>query len=151
LDSLALRPLRFVREQVRRFARALREMLEDILGWLRRSPGGGGRERAGRRRTWRGRLRFRRPGLFKLWEMGTVLRAYVRLIRWGQRQGARFRPAIAPREYLALVAGHRPERARMLAEAGEILEESLYSPRRARRERVQRYLRIVKELVRGKM
>jgi hypothetical protein len=147
-----LRPLHFVGEQLSRFARALRRMLDDVLGWLRRAPGS--RERAGRRgrngRSWRGRLRLRGRGLFKLWEMGTVLRAYARLIRWGERQGVRFRLPIAPREYLALLAQRRPEQEPSLAEAGEILEESLYSPLRARRERLQRYLRIVKDVVRAK-
>ncbi len=127
-------------------------MLDDVLAWLRRTPGS--RDRSARRRragrSWRGRLRVRGHGLFKLWEMGTVLRAYARLIRWGERQGVPFRLPIAPREYLALLAERRPAQAFPLVEAGEILEESLYSPLRSRRERLQRYLRIVKDVVRAK-
>ncbi len=146
----ALRPLAFVREQLRRLMRALSEMLRDIAAWLRRPAGARARAKTGRRRSWHRRLRFQRRGLFKRWEMGTVLRAYVRLLRWGERQGVRFRAPIAPREYLGLVARVRPECAAELGEAGQILEESLYSPRRAGRDRIQRYLRIVKELVRSR-
>lgn len=145
----ALRPLAFARDQVRRLLRVLADMVRDILGWLRRPAGGRPRERTGSRRSWHRRLRLRRRGLFKAWEMGTVLRAYVRLLRWGERQGVRFRLPIAPREYLDLVARARPEQAAALGEAGAILEESLYSPRRAGRERIQRYLRIVREVVRS--
>ncbi len=146
----ALRPLDFLRDQLARLGRALADMLRDILGWLRRPAAERARGRRQRRRSWRSRLRLRRQGVFKLWERSTVLRAYSRLLRWGERQGVRFRLPIAPREYLALVAQARPQHASLLGEAGEILEESLYSPRLAGRHKVQRYLRIVKDLVRSR-
>jgi hypothetical protein len=144
----ALRPLDYVKEQLQRLGRALLQVVADIAAWLRRPPGERP-ARGGRRRAWRRHLVVRRPGLLKLWEMGTVLRAYARLIRWGERQGARFRLSSAPREYLAEVGGRRPDHAASLAEAAAILEESLYSSRRTSRDRLHRYLRIVKDVVRS--
>ena len=140
-----LKPLEFLREQGRRLLQSLRTVLADFMAWLRRPAAERRRERH-ERRKWVGQVRLRRPGLFQRMQMGRLLRAYVKLIRWGERRGVAFRTPYAPQEYAFMVAERAPEHREALREAIAVLEEALFSPHRVPRERVGVYLRTIREI-----
>jgi hypothetical protein len=144
----SLTPLAFVREQLARMGRFVRRLVDDLLAWLRRPPAEKRRARRGRGKSWRRRLVLRRPGLFKRWEMGKVLRAYVRLIRWAERRGVRFRAPLAPREYMYRVAAEVPDHRVALDQASVILEEAIFSDHRVARARLRVYFDTIRAVTR---
>jgi hypothetical protein len=141
-----LRPLAFLLEQAKALGSFLRRIWEDLAAWLRRPPAERQERRRQRRREWIRTVRVRRPGMFKRMEMGRVLRAYVRLIRWGGRRGVSFRVSYAPREYADQLKERLPEHAGALEEAMVILEQALFSPVRIGRQRVGVYLKRIREI-----
>ncbi len=119
-------------------------------GWrlsrLRRADRSGGGGRAGARDS-RGAGKEEEE-LHRRLPLALFLRAFRRLVRWGERAGVRFSPAYAPREYAGLLGKRVPEAAPLLAEIAAIFEEGLYSGRALSRERLAAYFRAVGQVAR---
>jgi len=80
--------------------------------------------------------------------LALFLRAFRRLVRWGDRIGVRFSPAYAPREYAGLLGKRVPEAEPVLAEIAAIFEEGLYSGRSLSDERLAAYFRAIGRVAR---
>jgi hypothetical protein len=130
--------------------RFLRRLWDDLLAWLRRPPAERRKARRSGAKSWRRRVVLRRPGLFKRWEIGKVLRAYARLIRWAERRGVRFRAPLAPREYIVRVAARVPDHRPALDEAAVILEEAVFSDHRVARDRLRTYFEAIRIVTRSR-
>ena len=68
---------------------------------------------------------------------GSAIRAYLRIVRWGERGGVRFRSTLGPREYLQALARVDPNRADSLMEIGDRFERLVYSGRPQRQDLVR--------------
>ena len=73
----------------------------------------------------------------------------MQLIRWGKRKGIEYKPCIAPLEYAYIVSEKFPARRGFLEESMEIMEEALFSPSVLPRQKVKRYLNLIKVIVKG--
>ena len=170
LLAFLLRPLLRLRPRLagarRPVARALRYLVELAIGFVARlrllfaggaSPAAGwgparGLRRGGRGGAPRSGARDSRGGgedeLRRRLPLAPFLRAFRRLIRWGDRVGVGFSPAYAPREYAGLLGKRVPEAKALLAEIAAIFEEGLYSGRTLSDERLAAYFRTIAQVAR---
>jgi len=80
--------------------------------------------------------------------MSRVLRAYVRLLEWGEGNGVPHRGCDAPCEYAARLASVFPEKNGQLALVTEVLEEALFSTHLLPGMRMAAYFSAVREIKR---
>jgi len=145
-----LHPLKVLWRRMRALGSYVVGLFKDLFAWIR-SPGGEKvkfreKKKAGNR--WR-LLKIRKPGLLKRLEIGRILKAFMQLIRWGKRKGIEYKPYIAPLEYAYIVSEKFPARRAHLEESMEIMEEALFSPSVLPRQKVKRYLNLIKVIVKG--
>ncbi len=145
-----LHPLKVLWRRMRALGSYVAGLFKDLFAWIR-SPGRDKvkfrkKTKAGNR--WR-RLKIRKPGLLKRLEIGRILKAFMQLIRWGKRRGIEYKPYIAPLEYANIVSEKFPARRGFLEESMEIMEEALFSPSVLPRQKVKRYLNLIKMIIKG--
>jgi hypothetical protein len=71
--------------------------------------------------------RDRRPGFFRRLTLAKNIKTFLRLIRWGEKHGARFAAYLGPKEYLDDVGLKVPDIRQTLMEIAELFEEQLFS------------------------
>jgi hypothetical protein len=146
-----LRPFAFLRRKLRAFAFACLRLLRALLNWWR-SLGREKRvlsaERTPLRGKHRGSRHEQRIGLRKRAQMSRVLKAFLRLLKWGERKGVRYFPSNAPREYALRLEAAIPGSVSTITPVIEILEEVLFSPRLVAAQRLDRYFRLIRSLPR---
>ena len=151
-----LHPLRAVVNKILALFDLTARLLAQLVAWLRQPFGNSvpflGRQSETEKELdrWR-RRKLKKAGFLKRWEMGRVLRMFLKLIRYGRRRGVEYRSSLAPLEFAELVAAAIPRQQASLAEAMTIFEEALYSPRRLSRQKTGRYFVLVKDIVKGKL
>ena len=144
----ALLPLQAILRRLKGFLSTVKSLMNDLRSWFRQSKSYSAARRrvaAGERR-WR-RARERQPGWLKRIEMGRILRAYLKLIKWGKRRGVPYRGYMAPQEYGRELAEEVPAVEEALGEAVDIMEEALFSPDLVERGKVSRYMSLMKSIV----
>jgi len=143
----------FVRRKLNDFFRACRRLMRRLRTWLALvGREGRGRESRGAKNevknaaygvaqhvlTWRKRV-----------QMSRVLRAYLKVLEWGESSGVPQRAFDAPREYASRLASAFPDRSGQLAFVAEILEEALFSKHLLPGERMAAYFSTVREIRQG--
>ncbi len=150
-----LRPLQALFSKLLAFFDFMARIIAQFIAWLRQPfgasfpyprPEPGTEDESAK---WR-RRKIKKAGLLKRWEMGRVLRMFLKLIRYGRRRGVEYRSCLAPLEYAELMAVAVPRQQSSLSEAMTIFEEALYSPQRLSRQKTGRYFALVRAIVKGK-
>lgn len=126
--------LRSPKKGVRRFTRALAER-------LRESPVFSREARMARRRE------LERSALRK---HGRVIKAYVRVIRWGEDRGVKFRKSLGPANYVDLIGKAVPASHGALSVVGDIFEEIIYSSHTVPESRTAEYFERIRDIVQTK-
>lgn len=81
--------------------------------------------------------------------MGRVLKAFVRLLYWGEKIGVPYRCATTPQEYAARLAGALVGQQQRLDYVILVFEEVMFSAHRVPRQRTALYFKIIRELRRS--
>lgn len=149
-----LHPLKVIWSRVQALVSLLLRLIDALLAWLRNPFRWGGRIAKTKNpakdvQKWR-RRKLEKPGLLKRWEMGRVLKAFLKLVRYGRRRGVTHLPHNAPVEYAALVAEAVPLQRSAITEAMTIFEEVLFSPYLLSRAKLSRYFGLINSIVKGK-
>jgi len=76
----------------------------------------------------------------------TMVRHFLRLTRWGRRQGIPFQKGLGPEEYCRKLADHFKERKTEFNEQGMLFQEYFYSPGAPDKEQLNRLNLWLKEL-----
>jgi hypothetical protein len=90
-----------------------------------------------------------RPSLRKRLQLGRVLSAFNRLLRWSESRGAPYRKGDAPREYAQRLLPIIPGRANELDLVVDVLEESLFSTHLVDAGRIAAYQAAIEEIRHG--
>ncbi len=146
-----LRPLAFLWRKIRASLLYLRRTIRRFVLWLktsgtRRKPAAEGKKPL---QTHPFVYReSRRPGLRKKLQMGRVLKAFARMLKWGERIGVPFFPANTPQEYTHRLAAAAPGTEPSLEFIVQVFEEVMFSTHLVDRDRISRYLKVVYGLCR---
>ncbi|HEB11352.1 MAG TPA: DUF4129 domain-containing protein [Spirochaetales bacterium] len=147
-----LRPLALLWEKVRTSLLYLRRVSRRFVCWFKtlgtRRKLTAGEEKVLKMHPFVYSERSRRPGLRKKLQMGRVLKAFARLLKWGQRSGVPFFPANTPQEYTGRLAATVPDTEPSLGFIVQVFEEVMFSTHLVERDRITRYLRAVYDLCR---
>ena len=71
--------------------------------------------------------RDKRPGFLRRLTLARNIKIFLRLIRWGEKKGARFAACLGPKEYLGNVGLKVPDIRQTLEEIADLFEEQLFS------------------------
>lgn len=125
---------------LRRPKRGLRSAAKGLLQRIQESP----LPVARKRKSWEaGRSRSDRKAL------GKAVRAFVRVVRWGERQGVPYSVATPPLEYVQRL-NHRTENPNpQLTEAAELFEEIVFSPTAPEDSKIAALIEKVTQALRG--
>ena len=144
----------FVRRKLRGFFRACRRLMRKLRTWLTVAGREGRRRenpdtRSGMKNASHGPIPRGLPWKKRI-QMSRVLRAYLRLLEWGEGRGVPRRPYDAPCEYASRLASAYPDRGGQLAFVAEILEEALFSTHLLPGRRMAAYFSTVREIRQGR-
>ena len=154
LKSLGSRNLvSFLARKLARLLRFCRRLLRAARALVRAA-------RKGRRRVpdiadiggpavFESRFPVRKVSLRKRLQMGRVLKAFTRLLRWGQARGVPYRPCETPREYSLRLLSVVPQMTATLDLVIEVLEESLFSTHIVEAQRISAYVGAIEEIRRS--
>jgi hypothetical protein len=120
-----------------------------LLRWLRLSgarPALTVEEAPGDGAATSGRLKDPRPSVRKRLQMSRVQRAFLALIRWGERQGVPYRLHLTPAEYSDRLSEAVPTGSGQLAYVVEVFEEVMFSAHLVAAGRVARFFHTVRSL-----
>ena len=141
----------FLRRKLRAFFRFCRGVALRIRAWLR-SPERGSRwerEAHGDPPNAAGGIPARRVPWKKRLQMSRVLKAFLRLLRWGEVQGVAHRMSDTPQEYALRLATVVPNRSAQLTVVVEVLEEALFSTHLLSAERIAGYYSSLRDIQRN--
>ena len=77
------------------------------------------------------------------------LRAFLKVIRWGERRGVAWSPSDGPLEYVRMVGSRTPESLPLLVDVALLYERQLYSPRPLPPEAVSEYYQKIRGVLRN--
>ncbi len=143
----------FIRRKLKDLLRACRRLIRRLRTWLysvgREGPGkeGGGTKSESRKER-HGPAPHALPRRKRL-QMSSVLRAYLKLLEWGENSGVPYRGFDAPHEYAFRLVSVFPDRSRQLALITEVLEEALFSTHLLSREQMAADFSTIREIRRS--
>ena len=152
-------PIQFVKSKLLAFFQFVGKALSGIVKWLK-SP-----KKGVRRFTQAIADRLRESPVFsrearlarkreaersKLRQHGREIRAFVRVIRWGEGLGVKFRKSLGPMAYVDLVGKAVPESQGALYAVAGIFEEIMYSQHSVPESRTEEYFQTIRDLVQTK-
>jgi hypothetical protein len=149
-----LHPLRALRNWLAGAIRGLAQGVRNIAGALRRRPAhAGGRMSLrdilfGRTRSAEARVGEERVGFFQRLALSRELKAFVKVIRWGERRGVPFHRSLGPGEYAASLGSSVPAVRAELDTMATILEQILFSGRGVAPQRSEEYLEAARLVLR---
>ena len=140
-----IHPLKAIRLWLERTVRSLTAGLRSFAASLRNRS-----RRAAGRRSLRERLMgLTRPreeaqgdaraGFFQRLALSREIKTFVKIIRWGEKRGVRFRRSLGPLEYAQSLGANAPEVQGELVTVADILEELLFSGRGIEPQRSDRF------------
>ena len=149
-------PLLFLKGKLIQILRFLSKTYQAFVKWLK-SP------KKGMRRFTRGIVaRLRESTVFSrearlarrrelersaLRRHGREIKAFVRVIRWGESYGVQFRKSLGPVAYASMVGKAVPESSKPLGTVADIFEEIVYSGHAIPESRTAEYFQMVKDVV----
>ncbi|HUV09304.1 MAG TPA: hypothetical protein VMX75_16330, partial [Spirochaetia bacterium] len=150
LRFLQMSPFRVILNRIASAVRLVRRVFYHLMRWFRTSKfprlqKGTSKDEVGR---WR-RFAIVKPGIWKRLEMGRVLRAFSKLIRWSKGKGVEYEHYLAPLEFARCVSLAVPAQEEYLRESMEIMEEALFSPVLLPKERLNRYFSLIRNIIKG--
>jgi len=149
-----LKPLELLLKKIRALTFFSLRLMMQFISWLssvkRNKKLKREDERSDQVKALKGSAMSPKYGLGKKLQMGRVLKAFVGLLKWGERMGVRYLPFNTPQEYAARLGTAIPGINYQLIYVVELFEEVMFSEHLVRREKITRYFRAIKELRKGK-
>jgi hypothetical protein len=86
-----------------------------------------------------GEEKGRRAGFFRRLTQAKNIKAFLRLIRWGEKRGAKFQTYLGPKEYTETLGNIVPAIQETLVEIADLFEEQLFSHHEIDEEKNSKY------------
>ena len=151
--KIKFKPLNFISYRVLVLLRFFKKIWQEFLNWFKKSPESKPKNKKRKAKAKINNIKIfskkEKNSFFKKIEINRVLNAFLKLTRWGGKQGLPYQMHIAPLEYGENLAKAISSKKDILIEAMQILEEVLFSGRILTQKRIQYYLKLIKQIIKS--